>query len=77
MRKKERYSFNLNKLKGRIIEVYGSKKTFAEKMKLSEPSIYQKLNGDIEFTQSEIFDICKLLCIRDEEIKLYFFSTDS
>lgn len=77
MSKKETYKFNFNKLKGKIAENFDNKKAFAKQMGLSETSIYEKLNGHIEFKQSDIYKACQLLNIKDEEIKIYFFSIDS
>ena len=43
-------------------------------MKLSETTIYSKLNSKIEFKQSEIIDACKLLDIPEDELRKYFFT---
>lgn len=67
------YKYNYSKLKGRITEKIENQSNFAQKMKLSEPTIYKKLNGKIEFKQSEILDACKILEIPEDEIKKYFF----
>jgi len=71
------YIYNYNKLKGRITEKIGNQTNFAQKMKLSETTIYSKLNGKIEFKQSEILDACKILDISDYEITKYFFCINS
>ena len=71
------YIYNYNKLKGRIIEKTGSQTNFAQQMKLSETTIYSKLNGKIEFKQSEIVDACKILDISDNEMTKYFFCINS
>lgn len=71
------YVYNYSKLKGRIIEKLGSQSNFAEKMNLSETTIYSKLNGKIEFKQSEIINACKLLDIPEDDLKKYFFCTNS
>lgn len=66
--------FEHNKLSGLIIEKFKTKRNFAKEMKLSERTIYLKLQGKIEFKQSEIEKACKLLGIIDEDIPVYFFS---
>lgn len=71
------YIYNYSKLKGRITEKTGNQTNFAQQMKLSETTIYSKLNGKIEFKQSEILDACKILDIPVEEIKKYFFCIES
>lgn len=67
------YIYDYSKLKGRIVEKLGNQSVFAEKMQLSEPTIYNKLNGKIEFRQSEILNACNVLDIEEENIKAYFF----
>ncbi len=71
------YIYNYSKLKGRITEKLGNQGLFAKKMNLSDTTIYNKLNGKIEFKQSEIVDACKILDIPEEEIKQYFFCINS
>lgn len=67
------YIYDYRKLKGRITEKTGNQSNFAQKMNLSETTIYSKLNGKIEFKQSEILDACKILEIPENEIRPYFF----
>lgn len=67
------YIYDYSKLRGRITEKTGNQSSFAQRMKLSETTIYSKLNGKIEFKQSEILDACKILEIPENEIKAYFF----
>lgn len=67
------YIYDYSKLKGRITEKVGNQTNFAQEMKLSETTIYSKLNGKIEFKQSEILDACKILDISDNDMKQYFF----
>ena len=55
----------------------GNQSAFAQKMKLSETTIYYKLNGKIEFRQSEILNACNILDIPVEEMKDYFFYIQS
>lgn len=65
--------YNYNKLLGRIVEKVGTQGAFAEKMELSERTVSFKLNGKVEWKQSEIAKACEVLSIRDEEIPTYFF----
>ncbi|WP_258454766.1 DUF739 family protein [Aerococcus mictus] len=44
--------FDYRKLRGRIIEIYGSVKNFSKAMELSEPTMSMKLNGGLSFSQS-------------------------
>lgn len=62
-----------NKLRGRIIEKYGSIGNFAIKLEMSRVALSRKINKKSEFTTSEIKSICDLLFIKEEEIGKYFF----
>ena len=62
-----------NKLRGKIVEMYGSQKSFAEALKLSEQSVTAKLNGRSEFSQKDIIKWCDVLGIDAEHITDYFF----
>lgn len=66
--------FKLDKLSGLIIEKYKSKRRFAKEMNLSERTMYLKLQGKIEFKQSEIDKASELLGIKENEIPIYFFN---
>ena len=66
--------FNFDKLLGRIIEKYGTRKAFAAAMEMSESSLCDRLNGKIPFKTEEIWKAAKLLDIRPEEIGEYFFT---
>ena len=66
--------FNFDKLLGRIIEKYGTRKAFAAAMEMSESSLCDRLNGKIPFKTEEIWKAAKLLDIRSEEIGEYFFT---
>ena len=68
------YNYDFSKLRGRIIEKYGNISNFVKETSLSEPTVYNKLNGQIEFKQSEILEFCNILNISDQEIHIYFFT---
>lgn len=65
---------NYSKLKGKIIEVYGSQKDFAAALKKDSATISQKLSGKIQWKREEIVDVCSVLNIPLEEVSEYFFS---
>lgn len=49
----------------------------AEKLGLSRSGLYQKINGNNEFTQSEIVKLCKILNIKSiQERQVIFFKRD-
>lgn len=62
-----------NKLRGRIREVFGSEKCFAQAMQMSAPTLSAKLNGFHFFTQKEILRAIQLLKLDDTDIPEYFF----
>lgn len=66
--------FDYSKLRGKIIEVYGTIEKFAIAMNLSKTSLSGKLNNRVGFTQAEISKACILLKIPLEFIPVYFFT---
>ncbi len=61
-----------NKLKGKIIEIYGTVKEFSFYMNLTPDTIYSKLKGKSIWKTNEILLCCKLLLIPESDIALYF-----
>lgn len=66
--------YNYAKLLGRIVEVFGTQAKFSTAMGLSEHTISAKLNGKVEWKQSEISAACTLLGIPDQDIHVHFFT---
>ena len=66
--------FDYSKLKGRIIEKYGSQEAFAKAMQTSQRTLSQKMTGKIYFRQDEINKAMDLLSIESEEASAYFFT---
>ena len=67
-------SFKYNKLRGRIVEIFGSQAKFAEKIGLSEQIITAKLAGRSNFTQDNIITWSEALDIDQSDIGSYFFA---
>lgn len=67
-------SFNYNKLRGRIVELFGSQTEFAKAMEWSERTLSLKLNGKISWKQTDIVKAVKLLKRTDNDISDYFFT---
>ncbi len=65
---------NRGKLKGRIVELYGSQRAFSDKIGLTEQSITAKLNGRSQFSQADIVKWCTALEIEKDEVADYFFT---
>lgn len=71
MKKVER---DYRKLRGKIVEVYGTMSNFAKEMGYSERTISLKINGKVDFSQSDIVKMVSLLGLRDKDIPIYFFT---
>lgn len=65
---------NRGKLKGRIVELFGSQRAFSDKIGLTEQSITAKLNGRSQFSQADIVKWCTALEIEKDEVADYFFT---
>lgn len=66
-------SFDYSKLKGRIIEKYGTQGNFAEEMDMSQRTLSLKLNSTISWRNDDISKACELLDISKTDIPKYFF----
>ena len=67
-------TFNYSKLKGRIIEKYGSQMAFTKAFGVSENTFSLKMNNRVRFSTDDIMLITKLLDIPENEIGDYFFA---
>lgn len=70
-------SFDYSKLRGRIIEKFGSIKAFAEADGRSLVTISKKLNGKVAISPEDIvkWSAPELLDIQPSEYHVYFFVT--
>ena len=67
-------SFNYRKLKGRIIEKFGTQREFAKACGISGVAMSMKMNNKMRFTSDDIVKMTDLLDIAKEEIDQYFFT---
>lgn len=67
-------SFDYSKLRGRIVEKYGSISKFSEQLAISRTSVDLKLNNKVDISRSEILEWSDLLDIKSEEYSSYFFT---
>jgi hypothetical protein len=65
---------NYSKLRGRIVEFFGTNASFADAMGIDRSSLSFKLNNKTPWKREEIEKACVLLEIPIEEVHLYFFS---
>ena len=69
-------AFNYNKLKGRIVEVFGSQIEFAKAMDWSERTLSLKINGKVAWKQNDIVKSVRLLNLSEGDIQEYFFTME-
>lgn len=62
------------KLRGKIIEKYGSINSFGDHLSISQTQLSKKLTGKAGFSQQDIIEWCELLGINLEEVGPYFFA---
>lgn len=70
----ERMPYKYRKLRGRIIEKFGSIREFSKSLDISAVSISKKLNGKAGFSQDDMNEWARILDIKIEEYGEYFFS---
>lgn len=67
-------AFKYNKLRGRIIEKFGSIRAFADAYGISLNSMSRKLTGKMAISTKDIVKMAKLLGIEPHEYHEYFFA---
>lgn len=66
--------FEYRKLRGRVVEKYGTFAKFAEHIGLSTVSVSNKMRGITQFSQDDIIIWCDALDIPIAESGTYFFA---
>lgn len=66
-------AFNYSKLRGRIVEKYGTLSNFAKELGKPIQTISTKLNNKVGFTREDILTWARLLDISESELGAYFF----
>lgn len=66
--------YDMSKVKGRIIEKYGSQRNFAKKIKRSQAFVSGVLNGKAYLEQRDISLWAECLDITEPELPAYFFT---
>lgn len=61
------------KLRGRIVEKYGSISAFQKRLSITLTQVSKKLNGVSGFSQEDIVEWAKLLDIELADVGAYFF----
>ena len=65
-------TFDYSRLRGRIVEKYGSLREFFRHLHISEVMGYKKIN-ETGFMQKDMVEWCRLLDIELEDVGSYFF----
>lgn len=68
-------AFDYSKLKGRIIEKFGTQTNFVKKFGVSENTFSLKMNNKLRFSTDDIIKISDMLEINGDDIGSYFFTT--
>lgn len=66
--------YDYSKLRGRIIEKYGSMSRFSEAVGLSEIALSRKLNNKIDISRENILKWSELLDIPSDEYGVFYFA---
>ena len=67
-------SFDYSRLRGKIVERFGSQGAFAKALGVSQKTLSMKINNKIFFAQDEINKSIELLGIDPVDIDKYFFT---
>ena len=67
-------AYDYSKLRGKIVQKFGTQKNFAMAMGWSERTLSLKLNGFVFWKQHEISKALELLNIEESSINEYFFT---
>ena len=70
----QKVAFDFSKLRGRIIEQYGSCAAFSDVAGFKPGALSMRLNSQTPWKGHEILVVCKMLNIPAEEVSLYFFT---
>lgn len=66
--------FDFDKLKGLIVEKYGTRAAFAKALGLTPGQLSVRLSGAVHFKSPEIVKTTELLGIKSSDIGVYFFT---
>lgn len=70
-------AFDYSKLRGKIVEKFGTQTKFASAMKWSERTLSLKLNGGVPWKQTDIAKAVEILELNEIDIPQYFFCLES
>ena len=65
--------YDYSKLRGKIVEIFGSNGAFAKVFPMSERTLSKKMTGKVGWSQKQMKRACELLSIEEQELPAYFF----
>lgn len=68
--------YNYSKLKGKVREIFGNNKVYADFLGISEASLYEKYKSNSYFNQSQIEKTMYAFQENPEMIMAYFFTKE-
>lgn len=69
-------SLKYAKLRGRIVEKFGTQDAFREQIGISKTAMSNKMTGKTGFSQNDIIKWCELLSIDMQNVSEYFFANE-
>lgn len=66
--------YDYSKLRGRIVEKFGTASAFADVLNMHKSQMSAKLNNKVEITKQDIDTWSNLLDIKKDDYGLYFFT---
>lgn len=70
----KKLEFDYSKLRGRIVEKFGTQHNFADAMEWSERTMSLKMSGKVPWGQPDIVKAAELLELEYDDISRYFFT---
>lgn len=70
-------AYNFAKLRGKIVEVFGSQEKFARAIGMAPRTVNAKLNNEVPFKTPDIEKSLGVLGIARRDIPVYFFEVET
>ena len=70
----KKIEFDYSRLKGKIVEIFGSQRKFCEEYGISQTNWSLKMNNKVRFKDDEIVELSIFLNLEPDDIPKYFFT---
>ena len=67
-------TFDYRKLRGRIVEMYGTQNEFFEHLNISKTALSKKMQNKSGFSQDDVVEWCNLLDIDLKDVGSFFYA---